>query len=48
MKIWHQSFTVLGDLGPYSYALKPHFARVARPDKQIDMHGMSPATSSSN
>ena len=48
MKIWHQSFTVLGDLGPYSDALKAHFARVARPDTQIDMHGMSPGTYSSN
>ena len=48
MKIWHQSFTVLGDLGPYSDALKAHFARVARPDTQIDMHGMSLGTYSSN
>jgi Asp/Glu/hydantoin racemase len=48
MKIWHQSFTVLGDLGPYSTALKDHFARVARPDTQIDMHGMAPGTYPSN
>jgi allantoin racemase len=48
MKIWHQSFTVLGDLGPYQQALKAHFARVARPDTQIDMHGMAPGTYSSN
>ena len=48
MKIWHQSFTVLSDLGPYSDALKAHFARVARPDTQIDMHGMAPGTYSSN
>ena len=44
MKIWHQSFTVLSDLGPYQDALKKHFARVARPDTQIDMHGMAPGT----
>ena len=48
MKIWHQSFTVLSDLGPYQDALKKHFARVARPDTQIDMHGMAPGTYSSN
>ena len=48
MKIWHQSFTVLTDLGPYSDALKRHFARVARPGTQIDLHGMQPGTYSSN
>jgi Asp/Glu/hydantoin racemase len=48
MKIWHQSFTVLSDLGAYSEALKQHFARVARPDTQIVMHGMQPGTYSSN
>ena len=48
MKIWHQSFTVLSDLGPYQDALKNHFARVARSDTQIDMHGMAPGTFSSN
>jgi Asp/Glu/hydantoin racemase len=44
MKIWHQSFTVLSDLGPYSEALKRHFAKVARPGTQIDMHGMQAGT----
>lgn len=44
MRIWHQSFTVLGDLGPYHQALQRHFARVARPDTQIDLHGMHPGT----
>lgn len=48
MKIWHQSFTVLNDLGPYHEALKKHFARVARPDTQIDLHGMNPGTYRSN
>lgn len=48
MKIWHQSFTVLEDLGPYHEALKRHFARVARPDTQIDLHGMHPGTYRSN
>jgi len=48
MKIWHQSFTVLDDLGPYHDALKSHFSRVARPDTQIDLHGMYPGTYRSN
>ena len=48
MKIWHQSFTVLSDLGPYSDALKAHFKRVARPDTEIVMHGMSPGTFTTN
>ena len=48
MKIWHQSFTVLSDLGPYSDALKAHFKRVARPDTEIVMHGMSPGTFPTN
>ncbi|CAM4375807.1 aspartate/glutamate racemase family protein [Bordetella muralis] len=48
MKIWHQSFTVLSDLGAYNDALKQHFARVARPDTEIVMHGMQPGTYRSN
>ncbi len=48
MKIWHQSFTVLSDLGAYDDALKAHFKRVARPDTQIVMHGMRPGTYRSN
>lgn len=48
MKIWHQSFTVLDDLGAYHEALEKHFARVARPDTQIDLHGMHPGTYRSN
>ncbi|MFC4275383.1 aspartate/glutamate racemase family protein [Achromobacter aloeverae] len=48
MKIWHQSFTVLSDLGPYSDALKRHFAKVARPGTQVDMHGMQVGTYRSN
>lgn len=48
MKIWHQSFTVLSDLGPYNDALQAHFAKVARPDTQIDLHGMEPGTYRTN
>jgi Asp/Glu/hydantoin racemase len=48
MRIWHQSFTVLSDLGAYDDALKAHFKRVARPDTEIVMHGMRPGTYRSN
>jgi len=40
MRIWHQSFTVLKNLGAYDDALRAHFRRVARPDTEIVMHGM--------
>jgi allantoin racemase len=48
IRIWHQSFTVLSDLGAYDAALKAHFKRVARPDTQVVMHGMRPGTYPSN
>jgi Asp/Glu/hydantoin racemase len=48
MRIWHQSFTVLQDLGAYDAALRAHFRRVARPDTEIVMHGMRPGTYRSN
>lgn len=48
MKIWHQSFTVLDDLGAYQDALKKHFTAVARPDTEIHLHGMSPGTYNTN
>lgn len=44
LRIWHQSFTVLSDLGAYDTALKNHFRKVARPDTEIVMHGMRPGT----
>ena len=40
MKIWHQSFTVLGQLPAYAAALEAHFRKVARPDTEVVMHGM--------
>lgn len=43
-RIWHQSFTVLSDLGTYGAALDAHFKRVARPDTEIVMHGMQAGT----
>lgn len=48
IRIWHQSFTVLQDLGAYDAALKAHFRRVARNDTEIVMHGMQPGTYRSN
>ncbi len=48
MRIWHQSFTVLQDLGPYDAALRAHFRRVARPGTEIVQHGMRPGTYRSN
>ena len=48
IRIWHQSFTVLQDLGAYDAALKAHFKRVARADTEIVMHGMQPGTYRSN
>src|SRR5690554_895523 len=48
IRIWHQSFTVLSDLGAYDAALKAHFRKVARPDTEIHMHGMKPGTYRSN
>jgi len=42
IRIWHQSFTVLSDLGAYDQALRAHFRNVARPDTEIHLHGMQP------
>src|SRR3546814_14572764 len=47
-RIWHQSFTVLQDLHAYGEALNAHFAKVARPDTIIEMHGMRPGTFRTN
>jgi Asp/Glu/hydantoin racemase len=44
LRIWHQSFTVLEDLGAYNDALAAHFARVAAPGTEVVMHGMRPGT----
>lgn len=48
MKIWHQSFTVLGKLPPYADALKAHFKKVARADTDVVMHGMHEDTYKTN
>lgn len=48
IKIWHQSFTVLGNLPPYAAALKEHFRKVARADTEVVMHGMHEQTYKTN
>lgn len=48
IRIWHQSFTVLSDLGAYSDALDAHFRAIARPDTEIVMHGMAQGTYRTN
>lgn len=48
IRIWHQSFTVLQDLGAYDEALNAHFKRVARPGTEVVMHGMRPGTYRTN
>ena len=48
MRIWHQSFTVLSELGAYDQALRVHFERVSRPDTKIVMHGMREGTYRTN
>ena len=48
IRIWHQSFTVLGNLPPYAAALKEHFRKVARADTEIVLHGMHEQTYKTN
>lgn len=44
MRIWHQSFTVLGDVGPYRAALQRHLDAACSPGTTVDLHGMKPGT----
>ena len=44
MRIWHQSFTVLGDLPGYEDAMRAHLAKVLRPDTEVFFHGQAPGT----
>jgi len=44
MRIWHQSFTVLDDVPKYRDVLRRHMSKLARPDVEIDYHGMKPGT----
>lgn len=44
MKIWHQSFTVLGNLPAYEDRLRKHIDKIVRPDTEVVLHGMHPKT----
>ena len=44
MRIWHQSFTVLGDLPGYEDAMRAHLAKTLRPDTEVVFHGQAPGT----
>ncbi len=48
IRIWHQSFTVLGNLPAYADALDAHFRKVARPDTDVVLHGMHDETYRTN
>ena len=48
IRIWHQSFTVLGKLPAYAEALTAHFRKVARPDTEVVLHGMHNETYRTN
>ena len=48
MRIWHQSFTVLGDLPGYEDAMRSHLAKVLRPDTEVVFHGQAAGTYPSN
>ena len=44
MRLWHQSFTVLGDLPGYEDAMRAHLAKTLRPDTEVVFHGQAPGT----
>jgi allantoin racemase len=48
MRLWHQSFTVLGDLPGYEAAMRDHLKKVLRPDTEVDFHGQANGTYPSN
>ena len=48
LRIWHQSFTVLGDLPEYRELLRARINSVVRPDTEVVLHGQIPGTFSSD
>ena len=44
MKIWHQSLTSIEQVIPYRDAVSNHIQKVARPDVEVVLHGMSNET----
>ncbi len=48
MKIWHQSLTSIETVIPYRDAVINHIDRIARPDVEVVLHGMSKDTYPTN
>ncbi len=48
MRIWHQSFTVLEDLPPYTERIRAHAAKVLQPGTEVVLHGQLPGTFPTN
>ncbi len=44
LRIWHQSFTVLGDVPVYREALAQRVSEIVRPGTIVDLHGQIPGT----
>jgi Asp/Glu/hydantoin racemase len=44
VRIYHQSFTVLGNLPDYAAALQAHCRSIGRPETEVVLHGMHPGT----
>jgi allantoin racemase len=44
MRIWHQSVSILQNMGGYPGFLEQHFKRVAREDVEVVLHGIEPGT----
>jgi allantoin racemase len=44
MKIWHQSLTTIDQVPQYRDAIMDHVSRIARPDVEVVLHGMSEET----
>jgi len=44
MKIWHQSLTTIDKVPQYRDAIMNHVSRIARPDVEVVLHGMSEET----
>lgn len=41
MKIWHQSLTSIEDIPEYRDAVIQHILKIARPDVDVVLHGMT-------
>ena len=48
MRIWHQSFTVLEELPPYTERIRAHAKKLLAPGNEIVLHGQIPGTFPTN